>query len=236
MEDRNYSAFLAEVRASIDLVPLVSEYVSLKRAGRRFKGLCPFHDEKTPSFTVDGDRNLFYCFGCSTGGDAFKFLMLREAMDFPDAARALGERMGIRPPERRGPGADRRRHVLEANARAMDFFRSSLAGDVGSAAREYLAGRGVSDAIVEEFEIGFAAESWDRLRDHLSKSGISRTAAVEAGLLVDKNGDGQRVYDRFRNRVIFPIRSLGGEVVAFGGRTLSSDDPAKYINSPESPV
>jgi DNA primase len=236
VEDRNYSAFLAEVRASTDLVPLVSEYVSLRKAGRRFKGLCPFHDEKTPSFSVDPDRNLFYCFGCSTGGDAFKFLMLREGMDFPEAARALGERVGIRPPERQGPRADRRRRLLDANARALAFFRSRLAGEGGRVAREYLEGRGVHADAVEAFEIGYAPDSWDALRDHLSRAGVPRGAAVEAGLLIDKNGDGQRVYDRFRNRVIFPIRSLGGEVVAFGGRTLSPEEPAKYLNSPESPV
>jgi len=237
VENRDYSAFLSEVRAGTDLLSVISEHVALKRAGRRHKGLCPFHDEKTPSFTVDGERGLFYCFGCSTGGDAFKFLMLREGLEFPEAARLLGERLGLRPPERKGPGADRRRRIFDANERALGFFRATLANATGGRkAREYLERRGLKAETIEEFRIGFAPAAWDRLRDSMAAAGMQRQIGIEAGLLVDRDGDGRRVYDRFRNRIIFPITSLGGEVVAFGGRTLDADEPAKYLNSPESPV
>ena len=138
MEDRDYNAFLSEVRASTDIVALVSEYVTLRKAGRRHKGLCPFHDEKTPSFSVDGDKGLFYCFGCQTGGDSFKFLMLREGMDFPETARVLGERLNLKPPERKGPGSDRRRRVYQVNTVATKFFRKCLEDpQQGKKARDY---------------------------------------------------------------------------------------------------
>ena len=237
MEDREYSAYLAEIRAGTDLVSLASDHLTLRRAGRRLKALCPFHEEKTPSFSIDPDKGLFYCFGCNTGGDAFKFLMLKEGLEFVEAARQLGERIGIHPPERKGPGAERRRRVLEANARAHSFFRAQIAdAAAGRAARDYLSRRGVGDEVIEAFELGFAPDSWDRLRDSLAAAGMEPRAGVEAGVIIDKNSDGKRLYDRFRNRVIFPIRSLGGEVVAFGGRTLDGDEKAKYLNSPESPV
>ena len=235
LEDRDYNAFLSEVRVSTDIVALVSEYVTLRKAGRRHKGLCPFHDEKTPSFSVDGDKGLFYCFGCQTGGDSFKFLMLREGMDFPETARALGERLNLKPPERKGPGSDRRRRVYEVNTVATKFFRKCLEDpQQGKKARDYLDKRGVTEEIRKEFEIGFAPKGWDNLRDHLGKQGFEGRTGIEAGLLVDR--DGKSVYDRFRQRIIFPIRTAGGEVVAFGGRTLDPKEPAKYINSPESPV
>ncbi len=235
MEDRDYNAFLSEVRASTDIVALVSEFVSLRKAGRRHKGLCPFHDEKTPSFTVDGDKGLFYCFGCQTGGDTFKFLMLRDGLDFPEAARSLGERLNLKPPQRKSPGSDRRRQVYEVNEAAGKFFAACLADeDGGRKARAYLEKRGVSPEIQKEFGIGYAPSSWDRLRDHLGKTGFSARNGIDAGVLVDR--DGKNVYDRFRDRIIFPIRSLGGEIVAFGGRTLDPKEVAKYINSPESPV
>jgi len=237
VEDRDYSAFLAEVRGGTDLVSLVSEFVSLRRAGRRHKGLCPFHDEKTPSFTVDGERGLFYCFGCNTGGDAFKFLMLREGLEFADAARRLGERLGLKPPERKGPGSDQRRRILAANAAALSFYRGVLADEAaGRAARDYLARRGVRPETCDRFEIGFAPAAWDRLHHHLTGLGYSDRILIDAGLLSDRDADGRRVYDRFRNRIVFPIRSLGGEVIAFGGRTLDPAEPAKYLNSPETPV
>ncbi len=235
LEDRDYNAFLSEVRASTDIVAVVSEYVTLRKAGRRHKGLCPFHDEKTPSFSVDGDKGLFYCFGCQTGGDSFKFLMLREGMDFPESARVLGERLNLKPPERKGPGSDRRRRVYQVNTTAVKFFRKCLEDpQQGKTAREYLDQRGVTEEIRTEFEIGFAPRGWDNLRDHLGKQGFDSRTGIEAGLLVDR--DGKSVYDRFRERIIFPIRTAGGEVVAFGGRTLDPKESAKYINSPESPV
>lgn len=235
LEDRDYNAFLSEVRASTDIVSVVSEYVTLRKAGHRHKGLCPFHDEKTPSFSVDGDKGLFYCFGCQTGGDSFKFLMLREGLDFPESARALGERINLTPPERKGPGSDRRRRVYQINTAATKFFCKSLDHpQQGKEAREYLDQRGVTEDIRKEFEIGFAPRGWDHLRDHLGKQGFDSRTGIEAGLLVDK--DGKSVYDRFRERIIFPIRTAGGEVVAFGGRTLDPKESAKYINSPESPV
>ena len=229
--------FVETVRAQSDIVRLVSDYVTLKPAGSRMKGLCPFHQEKTPSFSVDPERQLFYCFGCQTGGDIFKFAMLYEKLEFPEALPFIADRFGI-PLPAPDPQAARRQSALEravaVNLLAEAFFRRQLADEAGQACRAYLERRGFGGDTAESLRLGFAPDAWEALGAHLRAKGVSPQELIDFGLsLARKQGGGQ--YDRFRNRLIFPIRDVMGRVVAFGGRTLG-DDPAKYINSPETPA
>ena len=225
--------FVAAVRNAGDVVRLVSDYVPLKPAGRRLKGLCPFHHEKTPSFSVDPQMQLFYCFGCQAGGDAFKFVMLYEKLDFPEAVEFLAKRWGVPLPKTSArPGDDQRARQLLINDAAATFFRAQW-GDPsrGRAARAYIAKRGVSDEVATRFSLGYAPESWDALGDALRSRGFKPSEILEAGLAVArKEGTGQ--YDRFRDRVIFPIQDVSGRTIAFGGRALGDSEP-KYLNSPE---
>jgi DNA primase len=251
--------YVERVRQATDLVSLVSEFVPLRKAGRRHSGLCPFHGEKTASFSVDEDRGLFYCFGCHEGGDAFKFLMLIERVEFPEALRMLGERAGIEAPPRviqgpggggpayaddPGPSRSERETLLEVNRRAAACFQEFLADPkLGRAAREYIAKRGLSDETVQKLGIGFAPDSWDMLKNRLKGAGFPNRALAASGLFSVKEGSTSH-YDRFRNRLIFPIYgagTAGGQVLAFGGRTLANggaggENDAKYLNSPETPV
>ena len=227
--------FVEAVRAAGDIVQLVSEYVPLKKGGSRFKGLCPFHQEKTPSFSVDPERQLFYCFGCQTGGDVFKFVMLYEKLDFPETLDLLARRWGVPRPASRFPRTDDpRERTLEINEAASRRFREQLASPGGSSCRRYLAKRGLDEATIERLGIGYAPESWDALRDHLFAKKFSPKEMIRAGLvLARKNGSGE--YDRFRDRLMFPIRDVYGKSVAFGGRAIGEAEP-KYINSPETPA
>lgn len=225
--------FVAAVRNAGDIVRLVSDYVPLKPAGHRLKGLCPFHHEKTASFSVDPQMQLFYCFGCQAGGDAFKFVMLYEKLDFPESVEFLAKRWGVALPSAASrPEDDARARVLLMNEAAAGFFRAQWADPSrGKPARDYIARRGVSDGVAERFGLGVAPDSWDALLSLLSARGFRAAEIAGAGLAVQrKEGTGQ--YDRFRNRVIFPIRDASGRVVAFGGRALGDSEP-KYLNSPE---
>jgi DNA primase len=226
---------VAAVRAAADLVEIVSDYIPLKKSGARFRAVCPFHTEKTPSFYVDPDKQLFYCFGCSTGGDAFKFLMLYEKLEFPEALRLLAGRYGIPLPAPGGPGGSERQKVLAVNRHALRFFREQLQRPGGERARTYLAGRGLDAGTIDAFRLGYAPDGWTALKDHLGRnlggsSGGDRQGLM-AGLLAQKQETG-RTYDRFRERVIFPIVNLADEVIGFGGRLLGDGEP-KYLNSPE---
>ena len=237
MERLNDSRFLQDVRNSADLPALVSDYVSLKKAGRnRFKALCPFHAEKTPSFVVDGEKQLFYCFGCGAGGDTIRFAMLQEKVEFHEAVRWLAVRNGIPVPETGGRGWREERVLQEANQAACLFFRRQLAGDhpQGRKARAYLEARHLLPETIDRFQIGYAPDSWDALKNHLLREGFKGQELFQAGLLAKKE-ETQRTYDRFRGRIIFPIRDLSGNCVGFGGRTLGDGVP-KYLNSPESPI
>ena len=225
--------FVAAVRNAGDIVRLVSDYVPLKPAGPRLKGLCPFHHEKTPSFSVDPQMQLFYCFGCQAGGDAFKFVMLYEKTDFPESVEFLAKRWGVPLPKAASRPEDEARARLSLmNEAASGFFRSQWTDPArGRVARDYVAGRGVSDEIAERFHLGYAPESWDALINLLGARGFKPQEIQAAGLAIARK-DGSGHYDRFRNRVIFPIRDVSGRVVAFGGRALSDSEP-KYLNSPE---
>ena len=222
------------IRNRIDLVDLVGRYVSLRQAGRSFKGLCPFHHEKTPSFQVNPQLGIFHCFGCNAGGNAFAFLMRHDNLTFPEALRALGRECGIEVPESGGEGAGVGARLREANAAAQRFYAAALRGPEGSAARGYLERRGIDAATAERFSIGYAPEGWDALARALAQQRISADLAARAGLLAERKSGGH--YDRLRGRVTFPIRDVRGDVVAFGGRALAADQEPKYLNTPESPL
>ncbi len=211
-----------EFREKIDIVELISQYVDLKRVGRNFRGLCPFHTEKTPSFYVSPEKGIFHCFGCGKGGDVITFYMEYHGLDFFEAVKELGERYGIEVNFRERGGED----LFRVNEEALNFFRMFMNTQDGKIAREYLEGRGFYREIWERWDIGFAPEGPDSLYRYLKGKGLEK-AGFEAGLLMEgKRGP----IDVFRNRVMFPIRDYRGRVVGFAGRTLGSDD-AKYINT-----
>ena len=224
------------VRSRADLREIVSEYVPLKKSGSRYRANCPFHAEKTPSFYVDADKQLFYCFGCGAGGDVFKFLMLHEKWEFPEALRSLARRYGVTLPTYGGSGGSERQKVLLVNRRALEYFREQLQRPCGEKARKYLISRGLGPETIEMFMIGYAPEGWQGLKDHLAQDLRREVEAqgVTSGLLARKPETGH-TYDRFRDRVMFPILSLADEIIGFGGRVIGAGEP-KYLNSPETPA
>jgi DNA primase len=222
----------ASVRSAGDIVELVSDYVLLKRAGSRYKGLCPFHQEKTPSFTVDPQAQLFYCFGCQQGGDLFRFVMLYEKVGFREALEMLARRFGVSLPDRSRGEPGLRERILEANRLAEAYYRKQLHDpEAGRRARAYLAERGLSRETIEALGLGYAPDRWEALRGHLLSKGFEPSELVAAGLVLARE-DGRGGYDRFRDRLVFPIRDAGGRTVGFGGRSLGDGEP-KYLNSPE---
>jgi DNA primase len=228
---------LDEIRSRADIVEVVGQVVKLKRAGENWKGLCPFHTEKTASFTVNPKRNIYHCFGCGAGGDAFSFLMRQERVAFPEAVRSLAERAGVALPDagQRAPEVDGKLEALRrAMALAAEFYTRSLWEPGGEKPRAYLEQRGVDTEVAKRFGLGYAPESWNALLGVMGRQGIGEEVLVQAGLvLARQNGPG--FYDRFRGRLLFPIRDVQGRVVAFGGRALSGEEP-KYLNSPETPL
>jgi DNA primase len=227
---------LDAIRERVSIVEVVSGYVTLKKAGRNYLGLCPFHSEKTPSFTVNDERGVFHCFGCGAGGTVFTFLMRTDRIDFPEAVTILARRAGVALPERRtelGASGEQRREFIELNEAAQRCFTDALSGTVGAPARQYLQKRGVSTATVERYGVGFCPHPGTGLARMLTAQRKAIPKAVELGLL-GRRSDGT-LYDRFWGRVTFPIRDGSGHIVGFGGRTLGSEHP-KYLNSPESPV
>ena len=228
---------LDEIRSRADIVEIVGQVVKLKRAGENWKGLCPFHTEKTASFTVNPKRNIYHCFGCGAGGDAFSFLMRQERVAFPEAVRTLAERAGVALPDagQRAPEVDGKLEALRrAMALAAEFYTRSLWEPGGEKPRAYLEQRGVDSEVARRFGLGYAPESWNALLGVMGRQGIGEEVLVQAGLvLARQNGPG--FYDRFRGRLLFPIRDVQGRVVAFGGRALSGEEP-KYLNSPETPL
>jgi DNA primase len=231
---------ISRVRDSVDIVDLISGYVSLKKTGKNHTGLCPFHAEKTPSFSVNPDKQIFHCFGCGAGGDVFKFLELQEGLNFPEAVRKLAGSAGISlPTDSRSRGQDKktedeRKTLLKIVADAADYFKKELGGPAGSEARTYLKKRGVSDQVMKDFALGFARPEWDGLLRHLKQKGYTPGQIERAGLVV-KRSEGEGYYDRFRGRIIFPIRDIVGNVIAFGGRVMDDSLP-KYLNSSETPL
>lgn len=226
--------FIQELRSASDIVSVVSEYVRLKKVGNNYVGLCPFHNEDTPSFSVNREKQMFYCFGCNVGGDVFEFIKQREKVDFPEAVRLLAQRAHLPLPMRTAEETRRmgeREKLYRANALAQEYFQTQLLGKSGEVARSYLSRRGIDPAVAQDFGLGFALPDWQGLLDYLRRAGVSTDVAVKAGLAIPRQRGGG-AYDRFRNRLMFPIRDLRGRVVAFGGRILGPGEP-KYLNSPE---
>jgi len=227
---------IERVRTQADIVAVIGEYLTLKKAGGNFKALCPFHQEKTPSFMVNPSKQIFHCFGCGAGGNVFSFLMQQEGFTFPEAVRFLADRVGIQIKEERlAPGeGELRERLFELHEFARRFYHKCLLKSPAAAhAREYLEKRQFSGDATKQFSIGFAPSEWDSFLSAAIKKGFSRDLLLQAGL-AKKSADG-RVYDSFRNRIMFPIWGLSGKVIAFGGRTLEENQP-KYINSPETPI
>lgn len=228
--------FLEELCARNDIVSLVSQYVSLTRRGGNYVGLCPFHNEKTPSFNVSADRQFFHCFGCGAGGDVITFLMRIENLDFPDAVYQLAERAGMAVPENDNEvraQKQKKDRILALNRDAARFFHSMLQGEEGKEALAYLLGRGLSPQTIKKFGLGFAPNAWDKLLKQMTAEGYTKQELLDAGLALPNKTGG--VYDRFRNRVMFPIIDARGAVIAFGGRVMDGGEP-KYLNSPETIV
>jgi DNA primase len=227
---------IAEIRGRADIVGLVGRYVDLKQAGRNWRGLCPFHTEKTPSFNVNPDRQIFHCFGCQEGGDVIAFLMKHSGLSFPEAARSLASELGIDIPEEQGAGeAGLTARLFEANEIAHALYREALREPDGKLARNYLVSRGFDGKLADEFGIGYAPARWDAVAARLRERRIPAEIGVRAGLLLDrKTGSGH--YDRLRGRLIFPIHDVRGRVIGFGGRALEADQDPKYLNTPETPI
>jgi DNA primase len=234
---------IEQVATANDIVEVIGSYFPLKRGGANFKALCPFHQEKTPSFHVSPQRQTFHCFGCGVGGSVFRFVMEYEHVDFPSAVRKLAARVGI-PIIEEGPGEDRqheaRRTLLKLHAEAAEWFHENLLKKaVAEPAREYLRRRGIDKAIAKNWQLGFALESWDAFLKWALDRGYSRAQLLPSGLIKprDEERPGNEVYDRFRGRIIFPICNDVGEVIGFSGRSLAAEPQvAKYLNSPETPL
>lgn len=226
--------YVAELSRRTDITELVRGYVELKRAGRLERGLCPFHNEKTPSFYVYPETESFYCFGCGTGGDAITFVRNIQNLSYPEAVRFLAERAGMALPDQDDEQAKRMRRLLAINRESAHFYVDALNAPQGAEARAYLRRRGFTDATIRRFGLGFAPDAFGDLLSHLKRKGYDDDELLLAG--VCKKGRGGGLYDAFRNRVIFPIIDLRGSVIAFGGRNLSQEYGPKYLNSADTPV
>ncbi|MCB0023648.1 MAG: DNA primase, partial [Caldilinea sp.] len=226
-----------EVRQRVDVVELISRYTPLKRAGSVYKGLCPFHSERTPSFVVFPHTGTWHCFGaCGTGGDVFSFVMQKENLSFREALQMLAQQVGVDlSAGEQDSGADQRTRLVEANEAAAQYFQHILTHHAGAAgARGYLERRGIDDATAARFRLGYALDGWSGLRDHLLERGFALELLLEAGL-IKRNEERQSTYDAFRNRVIYPICDRQGRVIGFGGRVLDDSVP-KYLNTAETPL
>ena len=239
MKDAVYDDFIERLRSESDIVSVISEYVPLSKKGRNYWGCCPFHQEKTPSFSVTPDKGFFYCFGCQAGGNVFNFLMKVENIPFMDAVKVLARKMNIPVPEKSKSEEERRREqeiaqLYKANQLAKDFFHASLTkAAYGEEARNYLASRQITPEVINQFHLGFAPPFWDKLIRSLAERNLSSDLLIKAGLAIIREQGGS--YDRFRNRIMYPIIDLHGQVVGFGGRVLDQTQP-KYLNSPETPI
>lgn len=235
---RYSDAFLDELRSRVNLEEIVSEYVPLKQKGRRFWGCCPFHHEKTPSFSVDTDAQMYYCFGCHKGGTAINFIMELERLEFPEAVKLLAERAHMEIPEmavndrKTGVSTQERDRIYEANVIAARYFHSQLWTDEGAKILNYFYHRGLNDSDIRRFGLGAAPAGWDTMLHYMQQQGFDAPLLKKAGLAVERDG---KYYDMFRERAIFPIINAQGRVLGFGGRAMGDAQP-KYLNTPDTPV
>jgi DNA primase len=233
------SQFVETLKQQADIVVVIQDYVSLKKSGANYKGLCPFHNEKTPSFNVNRDKGFFHCYGCSAGGDVIKFLELHDKIGFVDAVKQLAQRFGLALPELEDSDEQRastaeRETLLKVHEAAAKWFREQLLSLAGARIRTYIADRGINEMTSEAQGLGFAPPGREGLKQALIKQGFSQGTLVKAGLLLQRD-DGQTI-DRFRNRLMIPIGRDTGSIIAFGGRALDKDQQPKYLNSPETPI
>ncbi len=226
--------FVEQLKSQVDIVGVVQQYVPLRKMGPSFKGLCPFHNEKTPSFTVHAAHQFYYCHGCHVGGDVLKFVMEIEHLSFYEALKLLAERHGIPLPKRNeysDPDTKLRAAIYQMHEIAEAEFQSQLSSPQGAEARAYLQKRGVAPEIIEHFRLGYAGRTLTRI---FEKRGFSAEQMESSGLVM-KREDGS-FYERFRNRLMFPIHNESGKPIGFGGRALGPEDQPKYLNSPETPI
>ena len=234
---------ITEIKNTVDIVDIISDVVTLKKTGKNYIGLCPFHSEKTPSFTVSPEKKIFHCFGCHAGGNVFTFIMKNEGISFPEAVRMIAAKCGIDiPAQRLSQGQKRkiseREKLLDVNRQATDYFCNILTkSPTGKNAKEYLKKRKINKVIIKDFALGYAQDGWDNLTSYFLKKKISQTLLEKSGLIIPRK-KGSGFYDRFRARIIFPIFNISSQVIGFGGRVMDDSDPknAKYLNSPETPV
>lgn len=228
----SHDSTLEEIKDRIDIVDLISDYVQLKKAGQNWKGLCPFHAEKTPSFTVSPAKQIFHCFGCGSGGDIFTFLARSENLAFPEALKILAKRAGVtlKTSQKDSMEAGEKEPLFNMHKDAAWFFQQNLPKNARAAG--YLKGRGISEDVQKQFVLGYALNSWNGLLNFLARKGYKPDMIKKAGLAVQGS---KGVYDTFRDRIMFPIYDLKGDVIAFGGRAIDNSEP-KYLNSPETPV
>ena len=225
-----------QIRESADIVDFISGYVQLKKQGRNYFGLCPFHIEKTPSFSVNPEKQIFHCFGCGEGGNVYSFIMKMERISFPEAIEFLAEKMGIKIKKLEGKSTLKKENLYSINEKVAKWFHNNLVSEkYGENAREYLEKRRITGKIIDEFSIGYAPDSWDGLIKYFNDNKINKLLE-KVGLVIKREND-EGFYDRFRNRIMFPIRNEFGKIVGFGGRKLNEEDPGgKYINSPETEI
>ena len=231
-------SIVTEIRQAANIVNVIGEYVQLKKMGNNHVGLCPFHSEKTPSFSVNEQKQMFKCFGCGVGGNVYTFLMRQNNLSFPEAVKFLGNRYGIQIPTTHLT-ADQKRllnerdQLYEINQKALTFFQDQLKSPMGKNAQNYIAERGLSKDTQKKYQLGFAPDGWDHVIRMFSRNGIALKMVEKSGLIIQKEQKGY--YDRFRNRLIFPIKNINNQVSGFGGRVLDDSMP-KYLNSPETPI
>jgi len=235
---------LEDILSRVDIVEVISGYIPLKRAGRNFKAPCPFHHEKTPSFMVSPDRQIYHCFGCNAGGNAFNFLMQYERLEFPEAVETLAKKVGVTLPDSQKQDYKTTSLITQLykiNELAALFYESSLNSSGALEAKKYLLKRGINEDAIKLFKLGYAPRNWDALINHLRNKNINLSLLEKAGLILAKDGGGY--YDRFRDKIIFPIFDIKSRVIAFGARLIpgtskagGADNSPKYVNSPETPV
>ncbi|TES81956.1 MAG: DNA primase [Dehalococcoidia bacterium] len=225
-----------DVKQKIDIIDIIGQHITLAKSGRTFRGLCPFHGEKHPSFYVYPEQQSWHCFGCNTGGDVFSFIMKKQGIDFSEALRELAQKAGVTIPSRFEPGAEseEKQKLYQVNQAAALYFHNLLNSPAGEKARNYVDKRGFTAKTVADFQLGYSLNSWEELKKYLTEKGYSEKDMLTAGLLIEPE-EGKKSHDRFRNKLMFPIADARGRIIGFGSRVLDDSQP-KYINSPQTPI